>query len=118
MDVKNGENEELLQNKTINNNINDSKTKNEEKIESLNNKNIQPISNNNKPTKKLLRRNSAFKRKLFEKPDFIEQLLNKEIIDSFDFIKTNPELYKILIILSQTYNRRLTKDNELIFVFN
>ena len=117
MDVKKGENGELFQSNIIKSNTNDSKTINEEKSESFNINIIQSISNNNKPNKKLLRRKSTFKRKLFQKPDFIEQLLNKEIIDCFDCIKTNPELYKILIILSQAYSRRLTKENELIFSF-
>ena len=69
------------------------------------------------PNKTLLKRRSFLNRKLFDKPDFIEQLLNKDIVNSFDFNKTNPELYKILIILTQTLNRRLKKDNELIFSF-
>ena len=69
------------------------------------------------PNKNVLRRKSFLNRKLFDKPDFIEQLLNKDIVNSFDFNKTNPELYKILIILTQTLNRRLKKENELLFSF-
>ena len=116
MDDKNGENGELFQN-IINNNMSDSKTIIEEKSELLNNKTIQPISSNKKQNKKLLKRKSIFKIQLFEKPDFVEHVLDKGIIDCFDFKKTNPELHKVLIILSQAYNRRLTKENELIFSF-
>ena len=116
MNDKNGENEELFENNLINKNNRDSKTHNDEKNKILNYKNKKSISNNNKQNKKL-KRKSIFKIELFEKPDFIELLLNRETINSFDFIKTNPELHKILIILSQTYNRRLKNENELIFSF-
>ena len=88
----------------------------EEKKESLNNKSQQKTLNI-KPKKNLLRRKSLLKRKLFEKPEFIEQVLDKGIIKSLGLEKTNPELYKILILLTQSYNRRITKENELIFSF-
>ena len=85
---------------------------------SINGKNRQNINNNiiNR-NKNALRRRSFLKRKLFNKPDFMEQLLNKDIVNSFGFDKTNPELYKILIILIQSLNRRLKKEIELIFTF-
>ena len=111
-------NEELFNDNANNSNNNESKTTGERKVEiSIKKNTTQNLNNKDSSPKILLRRKSIFKRKLFEKPDFIEQLLNKDIIDSFDFIKTNPEIYKILIILSQTYNKRLIKENELLFSF-
>ena len=111
-------NEELLQNITNSESKSSSKTIDEGEVD-LPIKNIteQNQNNNNNLPKNLLRRKSLLKRRLFEKPDFIEQLLSKDIVDSFDFMKTNPEIYKILITLTQTYNRRLIKENELIFSF-
>ena len=94
--------------------------KNSKVIKDINNKSSIKKENkhiSNKPMKNLLRRRSILKKKLFEKPDFIEQILNKDTVNSFDFIKSNPEIYKILLILTQKYNRRLKKENELIFSF-
>ena len=104
----------LLQNKSVNNNK--SKINKEEKKESLTNKENQQ-SSDIKSHKALTRRRSTLKRKLFEKPEFTEQLLNQEAINSFDLEKTDNELYKILTILSQNFIRRIKKDNELIFSF-
>ena len=63
------------------------------------------------------KRKSFLKRKLFDKPDFNEEVLDKQIINDFDFLKSNKEIYNILTILTQKYNLRDKKDKELIFQF-
>ena len=63
------------------------------------------------------KRTSFLKRKLFDKPDFNEEVLDKQIINEFDFLKSNKEIYNILTILTQKYNLRDKKDKELIFQF-
>ena len=78
---------------------------------------IQQNSNNKQKKGSQLKRKSTLKKRLFEKPDFVEQLLNKDIINTFDFMKTDPEIHKLLIILTQQYGRRIQKENEFIFSF-
>lgn len=104
---------------TSNNNLtnNDkSRTLEQPKKDSLINNNIL-TKTKRKSVKELKKRKSILKRNLFEKPDFIEQVLNKEVINEFDFLKSNEEIYNILKILTQKYIRRIKKEKELIFSF-
>ena len=105
-------------NENTDNNNTELKTIDKGKLDISFPKNFEQNSNNKSiPKKTLLRRKSTLKRRLFIKPDFIEQLLNKEIVNSFNFDKTDPDLRKLLMILTETYNRRIKKDNEFIFSF-
>ena len=65
-----------------------------------------------KKTKTKLKASSS--KKMFEKHDFKEEILTKEIIDTFDI---DIETHKILLLLTQSFNRRTQKENELIFSF-
>ena len=93
-----------------------SRTIEQPKKDSLINNNIL-TKTNRKSLKGTKKRKSILKRNLFEKPDFIEQVLNKEVINEFDFLKSNEEIYNILKVLTQKYIRRIKKEKELIFSF-
>ena len=80
-------------------------------------KNISEQKTRIQQPKAIKKRKSFLKRRLFEKPDFIEQVLNKEMVDDFDFLKSNQEIYMVLKILTKKYNYRITEDKELIFAF-
>ena len=75
------------------------------------------IDSPSKTNKKGQRRRSTIKRKLFERPDFVEKVLNKEALDTLDLQNSNLETYKILLILTKNYHRREDKENELLFSF-
>ena len=75
------------------------------------------VDSPNKSNKKGQRRRSTIKRKLFERPDFVEQILSKEALDTLDLQNSSLETYKVLLILTQKYHRRVDKENELLFSF-
>ena len=75
------------------------------------------VDSTNKSNKKGQRRRSTIKRKLFERPDFIEQTLSKEALDTLDLQNSSLETYKVLLILTEKYHRRVDKENELLFSF-
>jgi len=72
-----------------------------------------PSKNNKKPQ----RRRSTIKRILFERPDFVEQNLNKEALDTLDLQNSNLDTYKALLILTQKYHHRVDKEKEILFSF-
>lgn len=103
-------------NKDTNIQISEEKPKNQDLKESLELlKNF--VDSPSKSNKKGQRRRSTLKRKLFERPDFVEQTLSKEALDTLDLQNSNLETYKVLLILTQKYHRRTDKENELLFSF-
>ena len=75
------------------------------------------VDSPSKSNKKGQRRRSTIKRKLFERPDFVEKTLSKEALDTLDLQNSSLETYKVLLILTQKYHRRVDKENELLFSF-
>ena len=71
------------------------------------------FDSNKKELKRKVTRKSTLKRKLFERPEYIENILDKEILDEFDFLKIDPEIFKILVILTKKYKYRTEKENKL-----
>jgi hypothetical protein len=75
------------------------------------------LDSNKKELKRKVTRKSTLKRKLFERPEYIENILDKEILDEFDFLKIDPEIFRILVILTKKYKYRTEKENKLILSF-
>ena len=92
--------------------------KNEEGIEEEKKEiSIKEILNSNeKDNKKKAKTKlkNSLNKKMFEKHDIKDEILTKEIIDTFDI---DIETHKILLLLTQSFNRRTQKENELIFSF-
>ena len=75
------------------------------------------VDSPSKSNKKIKKHRSTKKRLLFEKPDFVEQTLSKEALDTLDLQNSNLETYKILLILTKKYHLRIDKEKELLFSF-
>jgi len=75
------------------------------------------LDSNKKDLKRKANRKSTLKRKLFERPEYVENILDKEILDEFDFLKIDPEIFRILVILTKKYQYRTEKENKFILSF-
>ena len=75
------------------------------------------VDSHTKSNKRTIKRGSTIKKKLFERPEFVEQTLSKEALDTLDLQNSNLETYKILLILTKKYHNRTDKENELLFSF-
>ena len=75
------------------------------------------LDSNKKELKRKAARKSTLKRKLFERPEYVENTLDKEILAEFDFLKIDPEIFRILVILTKKYKNRNGKENKLILSY-
>jgi CRP-like cAMP-binding protein len=75
------------------------------------------LDSNKKDIKRKATRKSTLKRKLFERPEYVENTLDKEILVEFDFLKIEPEIFRILVILTKKYQYRTEKENKIILSY-
>ena len=75
------------------------------------------LDSNKKEIKRKTTRKSTLKRKLFERPEYVENTLDKEILVEFDFLKIEPEIFRILVILTKKYQYRTEKENKIILSY-
>ena len=109
------EKEPIQNNKDSDIEITEEKPKKEDLKESL--ALLDELVDSPKSKKKGPKCRTTIKKKLFEIPDFVEQTLSKEALDSLDLQNSSLETYKVLLILTKKYHLRSEKENELLFSF-